>query len=725
MRRGAAAAVVLVCVAVLGVAALAGADPPTGTVATYAIPALSGPSGVTGGPQDIATGSDGSVWFTETNLPPSYYEIGQLGTIASSGAVEEPTGATGLAGAQYIAPGSAGTMWFTQAPRVHAIGELTLATRTVTPSPDLDEDEDIYGFTGLAVDPLGDVWATVDGDHGSIVELAPPYDAWTQPTGPTAQAGPSGFDDLRDNDGFIVQPGSIALGPDADMWFTENGPDEDGTDQIGTFSPTSSPSPPTLYPSADSPLPAGRLGNIVAGPDGNLWVGLLYEAPVAEVDGPLDAAVTGDASYVLRITPSGTINRYQLPDGSDADPDVLAVGPDGRLWMPDMPGTDGGLTAISTTGTFTPYPGLLSTDADITALVADPDGADALWLSDQTNNAVYRVALQPPATNTPPTTTTTTTTSTTTSTSTTAVSPPATVLNVTLAAVSAVTNSGATLSGTIAALPGPQTPVSYDFQYGTSSAYGSQTSPDTAVATPAGASVSATLSGLAPYTTYHYRLVASDCAGANCQQASPDQTFTTGSTLQPQLNTTVGVTATEGQILIKLPGKHGFVRLRSGELLPLGATIDARHGTVLIQSATAPGAAEAASGLFSGGVFVVVQPPGSSVTVLELVSSFTSCPGRTVMARLAAVESKKKKKRKKRPPASKKVVNEVFGNAHGDFSTRGHYATAADQGTRWSTSDRCDGTLIAVTLGQVRVTDRLRHRTFVVRAGHHYLANHS
>jgi hypothetical protein len=90
------------------------------------------------------------------------------------------------------------------------------------------------------------------------------------------------------------------------------------------------------------------------------------------------------------------------------------------------------------------------------------------------------------------------------------------------------------------------------------------------------------------------------------------------------------------------------------------------------------------------------------------------------MARLAAVESKKKK----RAPASKKVVNQVFGNAHGHFSTRGHYATAADQGTRWSTADRCDGTLIAVTLGQVTVTDRLRHRTFVVRAGHHYLANH-
>ena len=723
MRPRAAIAVAIVAAAVLALAALAGADPPTGTVASYAIPALTGPTGVSGGPQDIATGSDGSIWFTESNLPPSDYEIGQLGTIAGDGVVEEPTGATGLAGAQVIAPGAAGTMWFTQDARVRAIGQLTIATGAVTPSPILDEDEDIYSFTGVAVDPLGDVWATVSGDRGSIVELAPPYSVWTQPQGPTGQTGPSGYDELLDDDGYSVEPGSIVQGPDANMWFTENGPDEDGTDEIATFSPSASPSPPTLYPAAGSPpIPAGRLGNIVVGADGNLWVGLLYEPPPISIDGPLDTAVAG-ISCVLRITPSGAITTYQLPDGSDADPDVLAVGPDGRLWMPDTTGTDAGLTAISTDGTFTTYPKLLPVDADITAMVADPDGADALWLTDQTSNAIYRVALQPPASNTPPTTTTATTT-TSTSTTVVATSPPATVLHVTLAPVSTVASSGATLSGTIVALPEPQTAVTYEFQYGTSSAYGFQTAPATATATPAGTSVSATLSGLEPYTTYHYRLVASDCAAASCQADSPDQTFTVGSTLQPQLNATVGVTATEGQILIKLPGKHGFVRLRSGELLPLGATIDARHGTVLIQSATAAGTAEGASGLFSGGVFVVTQRAGSTVTVLGLVSSFASCPGGRVMARLAAVEAKKKKK-KKAAPVSKKVVNQVFGNAHGDFSTRGHYATAADQGTQWRTADRCDGTLVTVTLGQVTVTDHLRHRTFVVRAGHHYLANHS
>lgn len=715
MRRGAAVSIAVVCAAVLGLAALAGADPPTGTVATYGIPALTGPTGVTGGPQDIATGADGSLWFTESNLAPSDYEIGQLGRIDGSGTVQEPAGATGLDGADTIAQGATGEMWLTE---TRSVGELTIPSGTVTPTPALPQD--LHRPGGVAIDSEDDVWVTVSGDSGYVAELPPPYDAsdWTVPKGTT---GPAGFDDLVDNDDLGVQPGSIVRGPDGNMWFTENGPDEEGTDQVATFSPTPSPSPLTLYPSTDSPaLPSGRLGDIVVGPDGNLWVGLHYEPPPIELDAPLDAAVTG-ASYVLQITPSGAITTYELPEASDADPDVLGVGPDGRLWMPGAPGTDGGLTAISTTGTFTNYPDLLPADAEITAIVADPGGADALWLTDQESNAIYRVALQPPATNIPPTTTSTATTTTSTTTLVTT-SPPATVLSAALAVASAVTKTGATLSGTISALPGPQAAATYEFQYGTSTAYGSQTPPATAVATPAGVSVSATLSGLVPYTTYHYRLLASDCAAASCQVSSPDQTFTTGSTLQPQLNATVGVTATEGQILIRLPGKHGFVALRAGELLPLGATIDARHGTVLIQSATAPGVAEGASGLFSGGIFVITQRPGSTVTVLDLTSSFAACPGARATARLAAVEARKKKKRKKRAPASTKVVNQVFGNAHGHFSTRGHYATAADQGTRWRTADRCDGTLIAATLGHVTVTDRVRHRTFVLRAGHRYLA---
>ncbi len=66
--------------------------------------------------------------------------------------------------------------------------------------------------------------------------------------------------------------------------------------------------------------------------------------------------------------------------------------------------------------------------------------------------------------------------------------------------------------------------TSYYWQYGTSTGYGSQSAP---VALPAAASVSpltSTLGGLAPSTTYHYRLVASNASGTTYGY---DFTFTT------------------------------------------------------------------------------------------------------------------------------------------------------------------------------------------------------
>jgi streptogramin lyase len=692
MRRSSAIVLAVACAAILGWVALALADQPTAKVAIYPIHGgASGPSGPTVGPVDIAAGSDGRLWFTESGPPQD--AVGQIAGISTSGKIIEPAGATGLTGPATIAPGVGGTMWFTEPRTDGSVDQLTLSTGTVTPSGRWPED--LHDPGGVAVDARGDVWATVTGDSTFVAELVPPYDGEWKPVALAAGA----------------KPGSIVLGPDGSMWFTEA-----GAGKVATITTGASPTV-TEYPTSGT-LPPGALGNLVVGLDGNLWVGVSGSggASMATFGAglPLVSAATAfDQPALLRIAPAGGgVTLFYLPSGSTADPDVLAVGPDKQLWMPDLPGTDGGLTAFATTdGTFTRYPAIVPAPDTISSIISDPS-ADSLWLTDQTADAIDNVPLTPPVTDTPPATTTSTST-TTTSTSTTA--PP--LLTPALLAVSGVSKSGATLSGRISEPAGsPSTSVSYSFQYGTSTAYGSSTPVATITATAAGVSVGAELTGLQPYNTYHYRLSADDCAASECVSVSPDQTFTTGSTLQPELNTDVGATTVSGHVLIELRGKHSFVSLSGGELIPLGATVDARHGTVLIQSATATAPGELASGRFSGGIFTLTQPRGGTGTVLGLTSDFKACVAKPqAHSAVAAVKKKKKKK-------SKKVVNQVFGNAHGQFSTRGHYATAADQGTRWRTADRCDGTLIAVTAGRVTVTDRVHHRTFVLNAGHHYLA---
>jgi FG-GAP repeat len=90
----------------------------------------------------------------------------------------------------------------------------------------------------------------------------------------------------------------------------------------------------------------------------------------------------------------------------------------------------------------------------------------------------------------------------------------------TTGAATGVGEAGATLNGTLAA-GGSSTAY---FQYGTTAAYGASTATQSVNPFSSPGSVAASIDGLAPGTTYHFRLVAENSAGV---AYSGDQTFTT------------------------------------------------------------------------------------------------------------------------------------------------------------------------------------------------------
>jgi hypothetical protein len=101
--------------------------------------------------------------------------------------------------------------------------------------------------------------------------------------------------------------------------------------------------------------------------------------------------------------------------------------------------------------------------------------------------------------------------------------PPPSAPAVTTSAASGVTNTTATLNGTV----NPEgAATTYQFQYGTSTGYGSVTpaSPASAGSGSSAVGESANLSGLSASTTYDYRLVATNATGTT---DGSNQTFTT------------------------------------------------------------------------------------------------------------------------------------------------------------------------------------------------------
>jgi hypothetical protein len=253
--------------------------------------------------------------------------------------------------------------------------------------------------------------------------------------------------------------------------------------------------------------------------------------------------------------------------------------------------------------------------------------------------------------------------------------------------------------------------------------------------------VTATVTGLLPNTTYHVRAVASNAAGTTLGADQALKLPKDPPPPPPVLGQSFDVQTVSGLVLVKLPhgqplyasdiGAHasstltkgiGFVPLTEARRLPSGTQIDARLGKIKLISATTK-RRKTQTGTFSNGLFGLSQDrlgANKGLTTLSLLEglfagapTYSSCKAKkaadtTSPTAYAAVGSN--------------VLQTLHASAHGRFRTHGRYAAATVRGTGWTTTDRCDGTLVSVQLHAVEVTDFARHITVLVHQGHSYLA---
>jgi hypothetical protein len=154
----------------------------------------------------------------------------------------------------------------------------------------------------------------------------------------------------------------------------------------------------------------------------------------------------------------------------------------------------------------------------------------------------------------------------------------------------------------------------------------------------------------------------------------------------------VQVTAT-GQVLLKQPNGT-FAALSGTSTIPLGATVDARKGTLDV--VTPSGSAQLAAAIFT-----IRQRRGVAEAVIATPAGLEKAcaPGR-------------------RPPP-KGIVRTLKVAAKGLFRTVPKKGIVTGRNATWTTTDRCDGTLVAVQRGSVTYT--LGRKAIRVKKGKRYL----
>ena len=172
--------------------------------------------------------------------------------------------------------------------------------------------------------------------------------------------------------------------------------------------------------------------------------------------------------------------------------------------------------------------------------------------------------------------------------------------------------------------------------------------------------------------------------------------------------------ATTAALRLQLPTAHRTVPLFDHLNLPVRALIDTKAGKARVASRAIRSRRRTNAGVFSGGLFQVLQSRSRrkrGLTELRLKgSSFAGCRLRSARAQAAARRY------------SRRTVRRVRGSGRGRFKTRGHYSAATVLGTVWTVTDRCDGTLTSVRRGRVAVRDFRLRKTIRLRAGKSYLA---
>jgi streptogramin lyase len=228
------------------------------------------------GPQGLALGQDGNIWFSQSNL-------GSVSTVDPFGGFGTPI--TGFVTPGIAAAGSDGRVWFVDSGADEVVAVKAAANGPATQHLTAGVGSDPLG---LALSPDGPMYFLPSGTN-KIGSCVPGFQCGLYDGTLTASAG--------------LRRAAFDLGGQY-IWFTER-----TANKIGKMGVSGGTITEYTVPTASS-APLG----ICAGPDGNMWF--------TEQLG----------NKIGRITPDGVITEFPIPT-ANSGPTGITLGPDGNLYF--------------------------------------------------------------------------------------------------------------------------------------------------------------------------------------------------------------------------------------------------------------------------------------------------------------------------------------------------------------------------------------------------------
>ena len=334
----------------------------------------------------IGRGSDGNMWFTETN-------VNRLGVIATGNGTGTGLGNRGtqtliriqheqsnpkgisrdsVVGQQAVAMGPQGTVSGLAGTQDVGVVNCLLANNSTLGEQAVTLRVDAPGFTGVNQALVDLAPSGIVEDSGGNVWVAQFYSNSVAKfvNGNCGQSAPIQINNGAFNADDDHRPFALCVGPDGNIWGTENQAVQPpaGTNGNNIFRIT----PAGVV--TEFPIPTANCGatSICVGPDNNLWF------------------CENASGKIGRCTTAGVITEFAV--GPTTFPQSICAGPDGKLWFTEQSANKIG--RITTAGVIdAEFSTGLTAACQPYGIAQGPDGAGnrCLWFTEKAAGKVGRI----------------------------------------------------------------------------------------------------------------------------------------------------------------------------------------------------------------------------------------------------------------------------------------------------------------------------------------------